>query len=334
MHHSGICPRPDAIGSHPPRGRTEDRGALAIFNQVCEALFYVHSRGIVHRDLKSNNIKVEPNGQAKLLDFGISLGAAAQRVTRTRFVVGTPDCLSPEQVAGRDADFRSDIWALGIPLYEMTTGGMPFEGANLPDLYTHVLKSRPSAPSILNPSVPRSVERVILRALEKRAEDRYQSVPDLISDLRRISTNNAPAGVGRHAFERWVELLRRNPRAAFAAGAVTAAVALLAGSLVFGPRPTVGTSIPAAVPTAGSGRFQGAPLRVVQIDAVNGPAEVFVNGAKLGETPYMVRGHIGETIQLELRRPGYLATPVQFEVTERSAYSFTLQREGQPGEPR
>src|SRR5215813_9675508 len=157
--------------------------AIRYFQSVVEAIAYVHSRGIVHRDIKSNNVKVTPSGQIKLLDFGIAKSGASPALTVTGAFVGTLQYLSPEQLVGGVADVRSDIWSLGVLFYEMTTSHLPFEANTIGELCQKITKSSYTPPSVMNQGVPKEVQNIIQKCLKKNPADRYQSADDLLKDV-------------------------------------------------------------------------------------------------------------------------------------------------------
>jgi eukaryotic-like serine/threonine-protein kinase len=161
---------------------------FAITLQIADALSASHQFGIVHRDLKPDNVMLVTRGRerdfVKLLDFGIAKltgkGASTPR-TRTGMVIGTPQYMSPEQCEGRGKiDHRADIYALGIVMYQMLTGKVPFAGEGFGEVLVQQMVMPPLAPSMLVPQIPKDVELVVLKALEKRAEDRYQRMDDLV----------------------------------------------------------------------------------------------------------------------------------------------------------
>jgi eukaryotic-like serine/threonine-protein kinase len=170
--------------------------AVSIAVQVAEGLAYAHQHGVVHRDIKPANIMVLGDGPVKITDFGIArMRAAADELTQTGMMLGSPKYMSPEQVIGKRADQRSDIFSLGVILYEMLAGAAPFNGENVTALMYQIVNFAPPAPSAVNPAVPELLNFIVAKMLAKPLEERYQSAQDLAQDLRncerQISTPNS-----------------------------------------------------------------------------------------------------------------------------------------------
>ncbi len=155
-----------------------------IVAQVAEGLAYAHQHGIVHRDIKPSNIMLIRDGRIKITDFGIARMASSAVHTQTGMVLGSPKYMSPEQVLGKEIDRRSDIFSLGVMLYEMLTGSSPFVGENVNAIMYQTLNLVPPAPSTLNPAVPDMLNFIVAKALAKKVEERYQNALDLARDLR------------------------------------------------------------------------------------------------------------------------------------------------------
>lgn len=162
--------------------------AMSITIDVLKALDYSHRSGIVHRDIKPANVMLTPNGQVKVMDFGIAraIADASSAVTQTAAVIGTAQYLSPEQARGETVDARSDIYSTGCLLYELLTGRPPFVGESPVSVaYQHV-REEPRPPSQLNPDVSTSIDHVVAKALAKRVDERYQSASEMQADLERV----------------------------------------------------------------------------------------------------------------------------------------------------
>jgi serine/threonine-protein kinase len=153
---------------------------------ICEALEYIHTHGVAHRDMKPENVMVDENDNIRLIDFGIAANAGSRRLTFANFSqgMGTPDYISPEQVRGKRGDGRSDIYALGVMLYEMLTGKVPFSGPNPFAVMNDRLLNQPVPPRELEPSIPPQIQEILYRALERDPKNRYASAREFAHDLR------------------------------------------------------------------------------------------------------------------------------------------------------
>jgi len=160
--------------------------ATAIARQVCEGLAEAHRLGIVHRDLKPSNIMIDKEGNARIMDFGIARSLGAKRVTGEGVIIGTPEYMSPEQVEGKGIDSRSDIYSLGIILYEMVTGQVPFEGDTAFSIAMKHKGEVPKSPKSINPNVPDDFSLLILKCLEKDKNARYQTAAEVGTELEKI----------------------------------------------------------------------------------------------------------------------------------------------------
>ncbi len=178
-------PGQDLRGLIKQTGVLTTRKAVSIAEQVCEGLSEAHRLGIIHRDLKPSNIIIDKEGNAKIIDFGIARTIRGKSLTGEGIIIGTPEYMSPEQVEGKEADQRSDIYSLGIILYEMVTGRVPFEGDTPFTIGIKHKSEMPPKPRELNPEITEDLSRLILRCLEKDKEKRYQTADDLKTDLEK-----------------------------------------------------------------------------------------------------------------------------------------------------
>ena len=169
-------------------GRISQDRAIRITIEVLEALEYIHGKGVVHRDLKPENIMIDAEDNIKLIDFGIAGDAAARRLTYANFTatLGTADYISPEQVKGKRGDGRSDIYSVGVILYEMLTGTLPFCGSSPMEIMNDRLLNHPTPPAVANPALSPQLQEVLYRALERDPKNRYARAHDFISDLEHL----------------------------------------------------------------------------------------------------------------------------------------------------
>jgi serine/threonine-protein kinase len=162
--------------------------ATKIAVNIADSLDYIHRNGVVHRDLKPENIMIDSDDGIKLIDFGIAGKEGARRLTFAKLsqVMGTPDYISPEQVKGKRGDGRSDIYALGVMLYEMLTGKTPFQGPNPFAIMNDRLMNNPIPPREVNPQISPEVQEVIYRALEREPQNRYSTANEFAWDLEHL----------------------------------------------------------------------------------------------------------------------------------------------------
>ena len=167
-------------------GQLSPGQAISIAKQVCGGLAEAHRLGVIHRDLKPQNIMIDREGNVRIMDFGIARSLAAKGITGAGIIIGTPEYMSPEQVEGKDVDPRSDLYSLGVILYEMATGRVPFEGDTPFTVGIKHKSERPQDPNELNPNLPDDLNRVILKCLEKEKTNRFQSAAELQAELAKI----------------------------------------------------------------------------------------------------------------------------------------------------
>jgi len=183
--------------------------AVSLVLRILNALEYIHSSGVAHRDLKPENVMVDSDDNIKLIDFGIAANAKSRRLTFAKLsqTMGTPDYISPEQVKGKRGDARSDLYAMGVILYEMLTGKVPFSGENAFLIMNDRLLNNPVPPREIDPSITTQLQEIIYRALERDPKNRYATARDFASDLEHQDKVGAAL---RPELQNWKD--RRRPR--------------------------------------------------------------------------------------------------------------------------
>jgi serine/threonine-protein kinase len=184
-------------------GHISARDFGSIIGQVAEGLSAAHAAGIVHRDVKPQNILIDRQGHAKVSDFGIATGQDWTRVTRAGAIIGSARYMSPEQIRSKPVDGRSDIYSLGVVMYEMLTGNPPFDGTNMPEIARQHLNTPPAPLSAVRTDLPAGLERVVMRCLEKSPEDRFSSMDELLGAL---------VGLGLYQAQRVAEVSQSHKR--------------------------------------------------------------------------------------------------------------------------
>ncbi|HVQ36299.1 MAG TPA: serine/threonine-protein kinase, partial [Pyrinomonadaceae bacterium] len=308
-------------------GRMAAPDALRIFRGIVEGVAYIHGNGIIHRDIKSNNIKITAGGEVKLLDFGIARADSSPKLTVVGDVVGTFQYLSPEQLTGGTADLRSDIWALGVLLYEMLSGDVPFDGNSIGTLYEKITKGDYQQASNYNLTVSPAVDAIIARCLKRNPAARYQSADELLHDVSRaIDGDSAPSTGVSQTF--------KNLPGAFTqthwlimAGMILGGI-LLVTVLYFllaapGPQNESNTSNVSAFPSpGGSKKTVPAALQTnnntsatdlnaekvvttINVDDSLGQADIWVNGEMRGQTPFKLEGPHGQAFDIVVKKDGF-----------------------------
>ncbi|HUU04318.1 MAG TPA: protein kinase [Patescibacteria group bacterium] len=171
--------------------------AVDIIIQIAEGLRYAHHNNVIHRDIKPANILIGKDGNVKISDFGIAKIFGSQGLTKTGILIGTPWYTSPEQIVGKNIDFRTDLYSLGVTFYEVLTGRVPFDSETNSEFQIQKahLETPPPRPSIFNPEIGIKLEKIILMALQKKVEKRFQNARDMIDELRKIRSDMTKAGV-------------------------------------------------------------------------------------------------------------------------------------------
>ena len=199
-------------------------------------LEYVHSLGVVHRDLKPENIMVGNRDEVKLLDFGIAALRGARRLTFGKFssLAGTADYMAPEQVQGKRGDARTDIYALGVMLYEMVTGRLPFEEENIFVAMNERLHRDPTAPREINPGISRSLQDIICRAMERDPRNRYASAREMAVELERHDRSGIAGALGEQLPSRCQQRISGNRHESFLKRVLTYACLAMIPAFLFG----------------------------------------------------------------------------------------------------
>ncbi|MCH5374389.1 MAG: serine/threonine protein kinase, partial [Planctomycetes bacterium] len=206
---------------------------VGIAVQIAEGLRAAHKRDVIHRDVKSANVMITPEGQAKIMDFGLAKAPGRTQLTVEGTTLGTVAYMSPEQSRGEVVDARSDIWSLGVVLYEMTTGRLPFKGDHEPAVIYSIINEDPKPLTSVRSDVPMELERIVGKCLAKQPSQRYQGANDLLVDLKRLRAElGDPQRTGSvRAGER-----ARHKRAGWLFGGAAAVVLIALFFLVMYPR--------------------------------------------------------------------------------------------------
>jgi eukaryotic-like serine/threonine-protein kinase len=250
--------------------------------RMAEALDYAHKKGIIHRDIKPSNIVCTTDGKLKITDFGIAHIEDPSRAEETQAgeILGTPAYMSPEQVLGRPVDGRSDLFSLGIILYEMATGSRPFQGQGFNEIFNAINNLTPSTVHAVNREFPKPLSEIVMKCLSKSPEERHPDGGKLAAALRMAAAKPAPVASGATAPERKSRLLP----ALFVAGMLTAvsiALFLLLGRPAAQPGPAVITAAQAPVPQAAVVQKSSR----LQAESTPAGATLYVEGVRMGVTP-------------------------------------------------
>ena len=171
------------------QGKVNIREAIYFVTQILRALQHAHDKGIVHRDIKPQNIMLISDGTIKVTDFGIARFSRSETKTMTDTAIGSVHYISPEQAKGSVTDAKTDIYSVGVVLYEMLTGKLPFQSDNAVSVALMQLQNEPTKPRELNPEIPIGLEQIVIRAMQKNPNDRYQSASEMLVDIDTYKRN-------------------------------------------------------------------------------------------------------------------------------------------------
>ncbi len=274
-------------------GLTTTEQAVEVVRQVAEALDYAHSKGIVHRDVKPSNIIIDDGKTTKLTDFGIAHmeDPAAGTMTQAGEILGTPAYMSPEQVKGQSVDGRSDLFSLGVILYELVVGQRPFGGNNLAAIFHSIAQQEPKAPAEIDPFVSKRLSDTIVKAIAKDPEQRFQSGREMSKALQAAVRGQGGTGAETGSPSRPPAKSRKGLLLAGAAGvlAILVAVVFLAGRL---PGPDNNQSSDSA--TISDTRPQAAENALLNVTSEPAGADIFINGTFRGKTPLQLQLPLGK----------------------------------------
>lgn len=338
--------------------------ALRTFEAICEAVSFIHKNGIIHRDIKAQNIKITSCGKVKLLDFGIAKDAASQRLTKVGGMIGTPHYLAPEQLDGQEATVQTDIWSLGVLFYGMLTGTEPFQAETFGKLHTQIYGASFDKPEKLNSAIPSEVSQIVCNCLEKYPANRYQTVDEITTDIKKVlggeklkqpllsfkrkAKNKQPKYFSGAVLTETQGTAKRSPMiivAAFSAVAVLMVFSIV-GFFVWAAsdesskenNSNIAIVVPINSPKPDIADLRNSKqilpqssadseLVKVLVDTNEGSVDIYRDDQRIGKTPLEVEGREGETVNLTLKREGFQDQRVQLLISaRRKVYTFILQR--------
>jgi serine/threonine-protein kinase len=287
-----------------------EKEIVALGGQAARVLDYAHQQGIVHRDIKPSNIILSPDGQMKITDFGIAHieDPSAPQQTRAGEVLGTPAYMSPEQVLGKPVDGRSDVYSLGIILYELSTGVRPFRGENLAAIFMAVTQEQPPEPARLRPFISPEFSRIVMKCLSKAPEERFQTGKELAEALDGVVKKEIPPQAAA----------RRTKRPFRSLGLIGLVLLVLVGGLSYrflskeaiSPRPDETITKPEAPPPV-----ESVKRGLLKVDSNPVGAQVYVDGGFRGATPLQLEVATGKH-EVRLTLPDYLEWEAQVDIIQ------------------
>jgi serine/threonine-protein kinase len=187
------------------------KDVLQIIKQVAEALDFAHRQGVIHRDIKPQNIMVDRQLRPYIMDFGIAKQLKAPRYTVTGYILGTPAFMSPQQAQSKQLDHRTDVYSLGVVLYNVLTDNLPFEDENMVSLLNKIIEHDPPPPRAFSKAIPVDVETIILRAMDKEPSRRYQTAKDLADDIGRFLSGEPILAKRTLVFYKVAKKIKKHP---------------------------------------------------------------------------------------------------------------------------
>jgi serine/threonine-protein kinase len=277
---------------------------------VADTLAYAHKQGIIHRDIKPSNILIRSDGRLKITDFGIAHieDSSAQKQTQAGEILGTPAYMSPEQVLSQPVDGRSDIFSLGVILYELSAGKMPFAGQNLAAIFNAITQVEPEPVTANNPAIPTDLSGVISKCIQKNPADRFRSGHELLSALKACIRKEGPAAVTAP------EEHKKSKGKSFIVTAVIIIAAVLGLVSYFVMSPKTGTS------PVNDNALQA----VLRVESTPTGAQVFIDSAFKGKSPATFELSVGKH-EVRLTSPGHYDWEAQVQLNEKEETPLAVQ---------
>ncbi|MDI7260480.1 MAG: protein kinase [Thermodesulfobacteriota bacterium] len=285
--------------------------------QIAETLDYAHQKGIVHRDIKPSNIILQVNGQIKITDFGIARieDPSMPQQTQAGEILGTPAYMSPEQVLSHPVDGRSDLFSLGIILYESTTGSRPFRGENMAAIFNAITQEHPIEPSKINPAISQSLSQVIMKCLSKKPDDRFDRGKSLAEALKNALQETEPSIVTAPIAK------KRLPYALLIPIAMTIVILGILFYYLLIPKEKAPPAVPKTEPAQKIEKVLSASLIV---ESTPTGAQVFVDGMLKGKTPIKLGLPVGKH-DVRVTLSGYQDWKTQVQLKEESETPLHVQ---------
>jgi len=271
--------------------------------QLADCLDYAHKKGIVHRDIKPSNIMMTPDGKVKLTDFGIARieDASMHQQTRAGEILGTPVYMSPEQVMGQQLDGRSDLYSLGVILYELAAGSRPYSGENLASIFRAITLDNPKDPAEIHAGIPPGLAKLIMKSLNKKADDRFQTGSEMAEAFRGLLKEMESAG------EQKVLEPKKMPYTAVLAAVMI--ILLSAAGAWYISSGRKGPDSSAAVEHA-------IELGALKVESMPVGAQIFIDGSFKGKTPQLLEIPLGKH-EVRLSLPEYFDWEAQLQIEEK-----------------